>query len=608
MLLPREKWRHYPAYENRAAWQRVPADVRDRILNTATGVTWPALPATLYLEYQRTGNRSRYEGVYRPKRAKLRELVVAECLEGKGRYLDDIANGIWSLCEETSWCLPAHISAQKAGVNLPDTSEPITDLFAADTASLLAWTDALVGQQLDRVSKLIRPRLQGEVQARVLDPCHQRNDFWWMGLDPKLQRTMNNWNPWINSNWLTAVLLIEPDSARRSADVWKIMTSLDRFVDSYHDDGGCDEGPGYWGHAGGSMFECLDLLRSATGGKLNLFDIPLVGEIGRYIYRVHIDRDWYVNFGDASARTNTKGDLIYRYGKSIQDPLMMRHGAYALSLDSNAGVSADSIARQLDGLFILDEIQRTDRRPPLIGDVWLPGTQHMVVRQTEGSNAGFFLAAQGGHNAESHNHNDAGNFVVFLNGQPVLIDIGVETYTAKTFSSRRYEIWTMQSAWHNLPTINGVMQRNGREAMAENCRYSAAGGVVTLTMSIAKAYPSDAGVRGWVRSFRFDRRAGEISINDDYTLTSVTGPLELNFITTCQITPGAAGELLLKSGGEAVAMLFDADTLTVQMDEHDSTDARLRPIWGDKVRRIRLIAKAPGVTGRFLTRFVRKTA
>ncbi len=269
--------------------------------------------------------------------------MIAECCEGKGRFLDDIANGVWSLCEETSWCLPAHVGGQKAGVNLPDIAEPTVDLFSADTASLLAWTHRLLGKELVRVSPLIPARIAHEVQARVLDPCHERIDFWWMGLDPKLQRAMNNWNPWINSNWLTSVLLMERDEKRRAADTWKILTSLDRFADSYHDDGGCDEGPGYWGHAGGSLFECLDLLNSASRGSLDLFSIPLVREIGRYIYRVHIAEDWYVNFADASARVGVQGALIYRYGQRIGDPLMMRQGAYALSLRTDARRSSDAL-------------------------------------------------------------------------------------------------------------------------------------------------------------------------------------------------------------------------------------------------------------------------
>src|SRR5437868_14155296 len=71
----------------------------------------------------------------------------------------------------------------------------------------------------------------------------------------------------------------------------------------------------------------------------------------------------------------------------------------------------------------------------------------MAARSVPNSAQGLYVAAWGGHNAQSHNHNDVGNFIVYGDGKPVLIDVGVETYSAKTFSPQRYEIWTMQSAY-----------------------------------------------------------------------------------------------------------------------------------------------------------------
>src|SRR6185369_12944547 len=111
-------------------------------------------------------------------------------------------------------------------------------------------------------------------------------------------------------------------------------------------------------------------------------------------------------------------------------------------------------------------------KPPLVRDAWLPGIQVMTARRREASSAGLYLAAQGGHNAESHNHNDVGNFIVYADGEPAIVDVGVETYSAQTFSSRRYEIWTMQSAYHNLPTIDGVMQGAGRQFAARSVSYA----------------------------------------------------------------------------------------------------------------------------------------
>ena len=89
---------------------------------------------------------------------------------------------------------------------------------------------------------------------------------------------------------------------------------------------------------------------------------------------------------------------------------------------------------------------------------WYPETEFCYVR-----NKKAFFAAKGGYNDESHNHNDAGSFSLWVNNMPVIIDAGVGTYTRQTFSSERYTIWTMQSNYHNLPMINGVPQKYGRQ-------------------------------------------------------------------------------------------------------------------------------------------------
>ena len=54
----------------------------------------------------------------------------------------------------------------------------------------------------------------------------------------------------------------------------------------------------------------------------------------------------------------------------------------------------------------------------------------------------MFVAAKGGFNNESHNHNDVGTFSLYVNTIPVIIDAGVGTYTKQTFGKDRYTIWT----------------------------------------------------------------------------------------------------------------------------------------------------------------------
>jgi hypothetical protein len=545
---------------------------------------WDVLPATGALEFARTGNRSHYEGMRDRRRRKLQDLVLAECAEFKGRFTDEIVNGIWLTCEETFWGVPAHLGAQKAKVGLPDVAEPIVDLFAAETSALLAWTLYLLEPQLQQVSRLVPDRIRVETQRRILTPCLER-DFSWMGFHGP---PPNNWDPWICSNWLTSTLLVEADQKRRSEAIAKIIQSLDHFINGYADDGGCDEGPSYWGRAGASLFDCLELLRQASGGALNAFDQPLIHQIGLYICRAHIAGEWYTNFSDAPARVHVDGDLVYRFGRRLNDDTMARHGAYAAFAENEAGLPHNSIARELPALFNLAELRQAPRAQALLRDAWFPGIGVMASRLKEGSAQGLYVAAEAGNNGKSHNHNDVGNFIVYANGEPAIIDVGVETYTAKTFSSRRYEIWTMQSAFHNCPTIDGVMQSPGRQfaASAVNCRQDDE--AAELRMDIAGAYPKNANVESWKRTVRLDRARNQVEVADEYSLNGAAKEITLTLMTPCRVSQ-QPGMLQLE---DRARVAYDP-ALSASVEEIKLDDPHLRSVWGERVYRILLRATNP---------------
>ena len=611
VLVPREQWHPWPKWSDRRQWEALPEAVRkDLVANGEQylGYKWPNLPATLFLEYARNGNRSRYEHEHFARRNALTDLIVAECVEGKGRFLDDIVNGVWVICEESFWGVPAHVGAQKAGSGLPDPAEPVVDLFAAETGESLAWTYYLLGEQLDRVSPLVRKRIRHEIDRRILTPCLERDDFGWMGF---AGGRVNNWNPWCNSNWLACTLLVEPDEARRIKAVAKIVRSLDYFLDAYADDGGCDEGPGYWGRAPASLLDCLELLHSATKGAIDVYDQPLVKEMGRYIYRVHIADDYFVNFADASAKVRPSGELVYRYGKRIGDDRLAAFGAYFCAMSRGegsgfVGKGGYTVGRYLPEIFNDAELRATPARPPLVRDAWLDGIQVMTARCTEGTTKGFFLAAKGGHNAESHNHNDVGNFIVYRDGRPILIDAGVETYSRKTFSSQRYEIWTMQSAYHNLPTIDGVMQSPGRQFAARDVRYEANDDRAELQLDIAGAYSKQANIKSWLRTICL-HRGKDIAITENYTLEKPAEEITLTLLTPCQVSVQKEGQLLLETAdgaepGPSVRVVFDGGRLQPVLETIPIEDGRLRSVWPGQLTRILLKAETPALQDRWTVR------
>jgi len=613
ILIAPGAWRPFPTISSRDKWAGLPEVVRAAHVKLAEkhlGTPWETPRASVFLDFVRNGDRSRYEAISFGRRVKLAELVIGECVENRSRFLDEIADGIWTICEETYWGVPAHVGAQKRGNGLPDVTEPTVDLFAAETGMLLAWTDYLLGERLDGISPLIRERIRHEVSRRILQPNLTRDDFWWMGVSG---RTLNNWTPWICSNWLTAALLLENDADRRAAAVFKIMQCLDRFLSFYHEDGGCDEGPGYWDRAGGSLYDCLELLSAASWGTIDVFDQPLVREIGRYIARAYIHDRWYINFADAAARLDPSASLIYRYGRAIGDPDLAGYGAF-LARRQRLGEGAvrgsfGVLGRVLPALFRLNELSSAVPLEPLYRDVWLPGLQVMAARSQAGSAAGLYLAAKGGHNAESHNHNDVGNFILYADGSPALIDIGVETYTAKTFSSRRYEIWTMQSSYHNLPTVNGIMQKDGRQYAARDVKYSAAADRAEFSLDLAGAYPPEAGIKSWVRTLSLER-GREVVLRERFLLEKARLPITLSLISCRRPELRTGGRILLAdpSSTKAAAPLavsYDAGFFSAKVETIPIEDGRLRSSWGNMLYRILLTAAAAPADGEYSIRMGR---
>ncbi len=367
ILMPGE-WSPYPAIDRREAWENLPEAIKKACIaegEKALDFEWPNLPATVFMEFHLNGNRSNFQDLQNARRNALSDLVLAEMIENRGRFIENIINGIWATCEETYWGVPAHLSLQAAGTGLPDAGEPSVDLFAAETAAQLAWINLLLKSRLDEYQPLVSRRIESEIKRRILDPCLERTDYWWMGFEA--DRTVNNWNPWINSNWITCILLSEKNPVRRDQALAKSMRSLDMFINGYPDDGGCDEGPSYWGHAGGSLFDCLDLLYMASGEKINLFKNPLIRNIAEYIMKVHISGSWFINFADASARGTSYPAIIFQYGERIENPQLKSFASF-LARESGFGDSAPGgyLSRRLRDIFTAQALDAAEPSPPLL--------------------------------------------------------------------------------------------------------------------------------------------------------------------------------------------------------------------------------------------------
>ena len=586
-ILSSDKWAKFPLYKDRKAWQKLPFKIKKAAIKNGEkyiGFSWPAIPASTFLDYVRTGSRESMQIFYRERKKAIEALVLAELVEGKGRFLDAIINGVWAYCELTYWGLSAHLTMQRKGTGLPDLKEPTIDLGVGDIGANLAWIYYYFKDTFEKINPLINERIKNEITNKVLTPFYNRDDFWWMGFNNDF---VNNWNPWCNYNVLTCIMLVEEDKQQQRLGIRKTMRSVDQFINYYKDDGGCEEGPTYWGHAGGKLFEVLELLYQITDGKITLYDNELIKNIGRYIYRAYIADSYFINFADAGAKSHSNPGIIYRYGKRIKDNQMMGFGSFLAKKHgwAEGEIPLGKIDLTLKNFFGHQEILANKPIQPLISHFWLPETQIMGARDKAGTTKGFYFAAKGGYNQESHNHNDAGTFVLYFNGKPCLVDAGVGTYTKKTFGKQRYSIWTMQSQYHNLPKINEVDQKFGKKFKATNCKFKANSKSVSFSTQIATAYPKEAAVKSWVRFYEL-KRGKKFKITDTYELLSIKGKTTINFLTSCKIDASISGKLKLTGDGFSLWLAYDNSKMSFSKEVIPITDKKLKKSWPKGLTRL----------------------
>lgn len=594
LLMMNQSWVPYPAYSDRAGWDAMLGDENKAALirqgEELLDYEWKLVRATDYMEFERTGDRYVMQDRLNRNRSAINSLMLAELAEGKGRFIDQLINGVYLSCEITSWVYSAHLSRQSNGRCLPDFREQVIDLSAGGYGSMLSWVYYYFHTSFDKVNPSISVYLRQTLQERILDAYMKNDREWWLALNWKPGIVVNNWNPWCNSNVLQCFLLLENNPDKLAKGVWRSLQSVDKFINYVKGDGACEEGPSYWQHAGGKLYDYLQILFDGTGGKVSLFQEPMIRRMGEYISRSYVGNGWVVNFADASGKGGGEASFIYRYGRAVGSEEMMHFAAYLQKGRPLSVPSGNDTFRSFQSLLMNKELEKVEASHDIPACTWYPETEFCYLT----NKSGWFLAAKGGFNNESHNHNDVGTFSLYVNTVPLLIDAGVGTYTRQTFSSERYTIWTMQSDYHNLPMINGVSQRNGQEYKATEvvCHPEKR----FFSANIAAAYPKAAAVNSWTRSYSLGNK--QLTITDKFSLKSGIAPNQVNFLTWGEVDATVPGKVMIEAEGQKVTLEYPLN-LTVSLEPVELTDPRLSRVWGKQLHRIALKDKEVRTTGNY---------
>lgn len=565
---------------NTPAWLSLPSSLKKELIalgESYLDYKFETLPATSFMAFTRTGNRIDYEELYFNKRRALNALVMAECVENQNRFLDTIINGIFSLCEESAWQLPAHNSHIRDTMQLilPDSTLPVLDLFACETGALLATISYLISDKLNSISPLINKRIVHELKQRIIEP-YLNYHFWWMG---NKDEPMCNWTVWCTQNILFTSFLLDLSIEEKQTIFYRSCQSIDSFLKDYGDDGCCDEGAQYYRHAGLCLFNAMEVLNAISDEHFApLYSNDKIKNIASYILNIHVNGEYYINFADCSPIAGRAGVREFLFGKRIQNASLMRFAALDYREDKDKLLSMEiNLFYRMQSVLTQEEILAYDTTEKIIhNDIYYKSVGIFKVHDDTSC-----LAVKAGDNDDSHNHNDTGSFTLYKYNQPMFIDVGVESYSKKTFSPQRYEIWTMQSSYHNLPEIDSTMQKNGSMFKAIHVKTNMEESISSISMDLAPAYP--------LKKLEYYKREitlipnKEIIIKDSW---KGCDKVVLNLMTyekphidsNYQFSVGTLGNVTIQGASH------------LELEEIPITDQRLQTAWKHSIYRIKITA------------------
>ena len=532
---------------DRVFWDRLAADPRfASVIPQAEKLLVVPLPpwnAEAFLDYSRNGNRTRYQKDESVRRSRLAVLVLAECLENKGRFIAPLIELIDALDKEKTWVLPAH----DAKLNNFNEKTVDIDLVSSLLAAQLGTTDYLLG---DKLPQTARTRLRDNVSRRVLVPfmdmiSGKREPNWWL-------TTTNNWNSVCLNGVVGAALALVLSQTERARFVAAGEQYSRSFLSGFTKDGYCGEGLGYWNYGFGNYAVLSEAVRQATSGKLDLLDRSDARMPALFGSRIQIINGISPAFADCEV-----------FAKPSPPLMVLLNRRFVLGLakyDRMEVVPTASIYETL--IYLSGEtapiLPAADSKvAPLASPLRdFFDTAGILVARPGPNSTALGVALKGGGNDESHNHNDVGSYVVVVGDRPVLLDPGLETYSARTFGPHRYDSKLLSSFGHPVPLFGDVLQHAGADARGKVVEVRFTPDEDTFVLDMASAYTLPA-LKSLRRTWRYRRKeAGSLTVTDAVSLSSPK-PYETALLTLGEWRTNPDGTLLISDGESAVRVTID---------------------------------------------------
>ncbi|MDP2982429.1 MAG: heparinase II/III family protein [Candidatus Latescibacter sp.] len=421
-------------------------DIIERMLAEANRYLYTPVNPQAPMEEKNTRyySNGEYDNYYYSNRNAAFSLAFVYQMTGDRKYAQKAFEFAEAVCDLQTWVIRAHefpiIYSRVMPWNVPDDQVNFTfDHVTGDTARMMAAVYDWLYTGLDKPQ---RDRIRGALLEKAITRVRGNYEYHWWAVSYRC-----NWCGVCNSGLGLAALALLTEDPKLTDVVAESYNRIGNMLGQIDQDGGWQEGCGYWYYGVHTSVYFADALKRLTGGQYNLFNHPrLKTNTVNFPLYCYIPPNKTVDFEDSG------GGMVgasFFYNKLAAETGSREAAWFSKNLMRSGG----------DVFDILWPKSSVAAELPRQTSLLFRGIDWAVMRSDFTDPGKVMVACKAGFNNDPHHgHLDCGHFILYWNGQGYVAESGHSAYDEKYFDAIRYEYPQASSIGHNVVFVNGEKQ------------------------------------------------------------------------------------------------------------------------------------------------------